>query len=295
MMAMGNGTRGQGALSALLVTFSVCFAAGCGQGAKGGCPALDSCGGNPAGTWTVSDVCQFQPVRPAQPISTNDFQNMNPPLPPTLAPPQPQPVLQAQSTSGDWCSSLVVTPSGSVMNAMLWHDAPKLIDGTLLFIDNSYVTKLTFSTKDFPPERNTTHFAPRCLMANGGNPTCQQLTTGLTDFYKALKVSISVPETYQNISCAPSAADGGCDCTYIYVLQVDDAGDYLVRDDGTMLQDSHIFTFNGAEAFSQSPARTFETTMCATPGVSLQLSGPNGGSLAGLQGLRTLTLVPKSM
>jgi hypothetical protein len=75
-------------------------------------------------------------------------------------------------------------------------------------------------------------------------------------------------------------------------LQVDDAGDYLVRDDGTMLQDSHIFTFNGAEAFSQSPSRSFETTICATPGVSLQLSGPNGGSLAGLQGLRTLTLVP---
>ena len=228
-------------------------------------------------------------------MSTNDFTNMNPPLPPTLAPPQPNPVLPQQSTSGDWCSSLVVTPTGSVMNAMLWHDAPKLIDGTLLFIDNTYVTKLTFSTKDFPPERNMTHFAPRCLMASGGNPTCAQLTMGLKDFYEALKVSIAVPETFQNIDCAPSTADGGCDCTYIYVVQVDDAGNYLVQEDGSLLQDSHVFTFNGKEAFSQSPARSFQSTMCASPGASLQLSGPNGGALAGLQGLRTMTLVPKPM
>jgi hypothetical protein len=293
MIGVGNESRSPAAFWSFLASLAVCLIAGCGEGAKGGCPALESCGGNPAGTWTVSDVCQFQPVRPAQPTSTNDFANMTPPLAPTLAPPQPNPVLQQQSTSGDWCSSLVVTPTGSVMNAVLWHDAPKLVEGTLTFIDNSYVTRLKFSTEGFPPARNMTHFAPRCLMANGGNPTCEQLATGLTSFYVPLK--LSVPATYQNITCALSTVDGGCDCSYIYVVQVDDAGNYLVRDDGTLLQDSHVFTFNAAEAFSQSPSRSFETTMCATPGVSLQLSGPNGGSLAGLQGLRTMTLVPKPM
>jgi hypothetical protein len=268
------------------------LAAGCGQGAKGGCPALDSCGGNPAGTWSVSDVCQYQPVRPAQPVDTSDFTNMTPPLAPTLAPPQPAVVLLQQTSSGDWCNSLDVRPDNRVANAVLWHDAPKLVDGQLTFIDadHSYVTKLKFSTEGFAAERNMTHFAPRCLVANGGNPTCDQLAAGLKMLYMA--ANPFVPDTFQNISCTTAASDGGCDCSYIYVVQVDDAGTYRVRDDGVLVQESGVITFNGATAFPQSPSRAFETTMCATPGV-LELSGANGGALSGLQGLRTMALIPK--
>jgi hypothetical protein len=289
MRAMGD-MRG-GLLAAGLAAVLV---AGCGEGAKGGCPATESCGGNPAGTWSVSDVCQFQPVRPAQPVDTTDFTNMTPPLAPTLAPPQPMAVLQQQTVSGDWCSSLDVRPDGHVANAVLWHDAPRLAEGTLTFIeqDHSYVTKLKFSTENVPGGthfRNLTHFAPRCLMANGGNPTCMQLTEGLKVLY--VKAGPFVPETFQQIDCQP-ATDGGCDCTYIYVVQVDDAGTYRLREDGTLLQESMTITFNGIQAFQQSPARAYQTTMCATPAF-LQLSGANGGSLMGLQGLRTLVAGPK--
>jgi hypothetical protein len=273
----------------LALAVASALAAGCGQGAKGGCPALDSCGGNPAGTWSVSDVCQYQPVRPAQPFDTTDFTNLQPPMAPTLAPPQPAPVLLQQTASGDWCSSLDVRPDGRVANANLWHDAPKLVEGTLTFIDNSYVTKLKFSTEGFPAQRNTTHFAPRCLVANGGNPTCQQLADGLTALYAP--ANAFVPATFQNIVCT-QAGDGGCDCTYVYVVQVDDGGTYLVNQDGALLQESGTITFNGVQAFQQTPSRAYETTMCAAGGV-LQLSGAHGGALAGLQGLRTMVLVPK--
>jgi hypothetical protein len=266
-------------------------ATGCGEGATGGCPALDSCGGNPAGTWSVSQVCQYQAARPAQPTSdTIDFTGTNPPLAPTLTPPQPNPVLATQTAAGDWCSSLVVTPDNRVANAALYHEAPKLIEGQLSFFDadHSYVTKLKLSTKDAPPARNMTHFAPRCLMANAGNPTCEQLAMGLTTFYKP--AAVFAEPAFQNINCVP-AVDGGCDCSYIYVVQVDDAGTYAVTADGRLLQDSSVFTFNGQTAFPQTPSRTIETAMCAANG-ALQLSGPNGGALSGLQGLRTMVLGP---
>lgn len=263
--------------------------AGCGGGgAKGGCQALERCGGNPAGMWKVSDVCQYQAVRPAQPVDTSDFTNMTPPLAPTLAPPQANPVLLQQTTSGDWCSSLVVTPDGRVANAALWHQAPRLTGGNMFFAtDHSYLTKLTYSTPDAPGERDVTHFAPRCLMANGGNPTCADLKAGLDAFYAP--AMMTVPATFQQIDCV-AASDGGCDCSYVYVVEVDDTGTWLVDGD-KLLQDSTIFTFNGATAFPQTPSRTIETTFCAAGGL-LQLTGPNGGAISGLQGLRTLVLTP---
>jgi hypothetical protein len=279
---------------------------GCGAGAKGDCPALASCGGSPAGSWTLAnatDVCQVPVVRPTQPADVTDFANHTMPTAAMIAPPQPNSVVLQQTTSGDWCSSLVYNPDDTVSNANLWHDAPELmVGGTLKFFDadHSYLTSLTFSTKNLPQERNTTHFAPRCLLASGGgqpNPqtglpaagTCVKVAKGLNDYYIPLKNT--VPPNFGDIKCA-DASDGGCDCTYVYTVEIDDSGTWTVPvGTTTLLQDSTVFTYNGAAPNSQAPGSTMKTSLCATGG-QLQLTGPSGGSLSGIQGLRTMVLSP---
>jgi len=265
---------------------------GCGDGAKGGCPALDSCGGNPLGTWSsITDVCQFQPVRPAQPVDVTAFGTITPPTA-MIAPPQPNPVVLQQTTSGDWCSSLVYTesPDPEVLNVVLWHDAPLLTTANILFAaDFSYLTALTFSTAGLPVARNTTHFAPRCLLANGApSPTCAKLTTALTSFYMSQKPGV-IPANFDQIRCG-NASDGGCDCTSVYTVAVSDSGTWRAES-GTLFQDSTLFLYNGTAVGAQSPATTLETTFCARGG-TLQLTGNRGGSLFGIMGLRTLVLSP---
>jgi hypothetical protein len=205
-------------------------------------------------------------------------------------PPQPNPVVAQQTTSGDWCSSLVYNPDGTVTNANLWHDAPELVSGTLKFFDtdHSYTTALKFSTMNLAT--NLTHFAPRCLVANGGNPTCDQLAAGLTMFY--MPQSATVPPNFANIACT-TASDSGCDCTYVYEVDVADQGNWAIdaTDQTTLLQDSMVFTYNGVVAAGQSPASTLHTKFCAENG-GLELSGDRGGSLFGLLGLRTMVLGP---
>jgi hypothetical protein len=273
-------------------------ASGCGDGAKGDCPPLDSCGGSPVGTWSViQDACQYQAVRPGQPVDTMAFGNITPAAA-TIAPPQPNPVVAQQTTSGDWCSNLVYVtenPIDAVLNVVLWHDAPLLTSASITFASdnsvNSYLlTGLTFSTARLPVERNTTHFAPRCLAANGAtSPTCAKLTTALTNFYGMTAVQSAKPN-FSEINCVGDAATTGCDCTYVYQVTVSDLGMWKV-DGGTLLEDSSTgaYTYNGQQVNALSPLGTIETTFCAQGG-TLQLTGPRGGSLFGVQGLRTLML-----
>lgn len=270
--------------------------AGCtGGGARGGCPELPICGGNPvltapSTTWSViEDHCEFQPVRPAQPVDVMAFGNISPAAA-MIPPPQPNPVVTQQTTSGDWCSSLVYNVDDTVLNVALWHDAPLLTGANILFgSDNSYLTKLTFSTSGLSMAQNTTHFARHCLIANGAaNPTCAKLTTALTGFYSTTAVPSALPN-FQNISCA-DASDGGCDCSYVYSVVVADQGMWATQGD-TLLQDSSSFTYNGGAVPSQSPATTIDTSFCVQ-GKSLQLSGLRGGSLFGVLGLRTMVLSP---
>jgi hypothetical protein len=285
----------------LVLALGAIATAGCGQGAKGGCPALPACGGNPVGTWSLandSDSCQFQPVRPAQTVDVTAFTGLTPPLPATIAPPQPNPVVAQQTTSGDWCSSLVYVedPTPGVTNAVLWHDAPKLTAANITFgADFSYLSTLTFSTDpktdDLPVTRNTTHFAPRCLLANGAtSPTCDKLTTALTAFYAPQNPSAVEPAAFSQISCTGDAATTGCDCSYIFTVAVSDQGMWAVNGD-TLLQDSEGFLYNGAAVDSQAPSTTLESSFCAEKS-SLQLSGARGGSLFGVLGLRTMELGP---
>jgi hypothetical protein len=273
----------------------------CGSGAQGTCRALDSCGGDPAGSWTVQggDVCQVKPIKPAQPQDVTDFMNTTGAGAPTIAPPQPNPVVVQQTTSGDWCSTLVYNPDDSVSNAKLYHEAPDLVDGTfkLFAADHSYLTDLLFSTENLPVERRTTFFAPRCLLADGGHPTCAKLEMALTKFFEP--ANPTVPPNYGNFSChVPAgtavgldAPDVGCECSYVFKVAVADQGTWLVQNGNVLLQDSTVFTYNGIEQKSQSPNTSIHTIFCSAGG-SLQLSGERGGSLFGIQGLRTLVLVP---
>lgn len=271
---------------------------GCGTGAKGECPALSTCGGDPSGNWKIANVCQYAPVRPSQPTDIGEFLSG---AAPTLAPPQPNPVLPVQTTSGDWCSSLVYPSDGAITNAVLWHDAPLLVGGQVAFTaaDHSYTSTYSFTTPVDPADalapgvRNSTHFAPSCLVANGGKsmadpalpPTCAELAAALTKFYAAQQVP-----AYSDIQCG-AAADNGCDCSYIFQLVVADAGSWSVSG-SSLFQTSSLITFNGQEAKTQAPARTLEASYCAQPNASLQLSGKSGSSLNGLLGLRSLTLGP---
>ncbi len=287
---------------------------GCGAGAKGDCPALDSCTGNPTGNWkvtSVADSCQVPVVRPNQPVDVTEFtSHTGTPQSPTIAPPQPNPVVLQQPTSGDWCLSLVLNPDDTVTNANLWHETPELIDGTfkLFDADHSYTTQLIFSTKNFSAESNTTHFAPRCLLASGGGHPddktglpgpgiCDVLATGLTKYY--IPLLMTVPPSFAGldggaIKCT-LAADAGCDCVAAYTVQIDDAGTWAlpVGEPGTLLQESGlgVFMYNGISSSSQAPAMTMRASYCAA-GNRLQLTGPNGGSLFTIQGLRTIVLSP---
>jgi hypothetical protein len=300
---------------------------GCGMGAKGDCPALVSCGGNPVGNWKVSGpeaACQVFPVRPSQPVDVTDFTgHMGTPQGPTIAPPQANAVVLQQTTSGDWCSSLALTPNDTVENANLWHEAPELVAGTVsLAGDGTYISSLTFSTKNFSKERNTTHFAPRCLLANGGGHpdpvtglpsttyqftatvgtppqtmtltgACAALAVGLNKYYIEGRINPTVVPNFADITCADAPSDGGCDCAGAYTVVVDDVGSWSVPkgDLTTLLQDSTALTYNGVEVKSMTAAASFKSSFCASPN-QLQLTGPAGGSLYTLQGLRTMVLSP---
>jgi hypothetical protein len=271
-------------------------ASGCGKGAEGDCPQLDICGGSPVGNWKVVNVCQVFPVRPAQTADVVDFTTMTPPLAPTIAPPQPNPVVSPQTTSGDWCSSLVYNPDDSVSNANLWHEAPALAAGSTMSFGmpvgnapGDYLTTLIFQV---PKGQDFTHFAPVCLRANGAmNPTCDKLSAALKTFYKP--TTPTVPATFSDITCS-DATDGGCDCTYTFTVQVDDTGTWIIdpMDDTVLIQDSAVLTFNAQPMNAAAPTTTLRSSLCHQQGQPLELSGLRGGSLSNVQGLRTMALAP---
>ena len=209
-----------------------------------------------------------------------------------VTPPQPNPVVAQQTTSGDWCSSLVYNTDDTVLNVALWHDAPILSDVNITFAaaqgnaPGSYLTSMTFTGPTDSAERTTTHFAHRCLVANGAAaPTCAKLTTALTNFY--MPASPAVPPNFDKIACSDDG-EGGCTCSYVFTLQVSDTGTWA-QQDTVLLQDSSIYLLNGQPVPSQTPATTVQTPYCVDSG-ALELTGLRGGSLFGVQGLRTMVL-----
>ena len=284
-----------------LLGLSLAALAGCGKGAKGTCPQLEICGGDPSSNtpWQVSEVCDVPPFRPAQPGDVMDFQS-TPPLAPTIAPPQPNPVIPQQTTSGDWCSGLVFMPGTGgfvVSNANLWHEAPHISNdlvnkpSTILLAhsgaDRSYVTTLFFE------DQNSTHFAPHCLVEDGAvGATCTDLANALKGFYTTAALP-GIEPTYSSIMCADAPSDGGCDCSYTFNLEVQDQGTWAIdpNDATVLVQDSTVLQWNGQSMNAEASTTTLRSSFCAQNG-TLQLSGVNGGSLSNVQGLRTLVLTP---
>ncbi|HVU52776.1 MAG TPA: hypothetical protein VHL80_18975 [Polyangia bacterium] len=272
---------------------------GCGKGAKGDCPQLDICGGNPASTtaWQVSEVCQLPTFRPAQPTDVMDFQS-TPPLAPTVATPQPNPVVAQQTTSGDWCSGLVFmpgTPSFVVENVNLWHESPHISGdlvnkpSTILLAGNDH----SYATTLFLEDQNSTHFAPHCLMQNGAvGAKCSDLASALTAFYTTAALP-NIDPTFTNIMCADAPSDGGCDCSYTFNLEVQDQGSWAIdpNDATVLVQDSTVLQWNGTQMNAAASTTTLRSSFCARNG-TLQLSGLRGGSLSSVQGLRTLVMTP---
>jgi hypothetical protein len=295
-MRSGERVRSGGLSLGLLALVTL---SGCGRGAKGNCPQLEICDSNPASmtAWQASEVCQVPQFRPAQPTDVMDFQS-TPPLAPTVATPQPNPVVAQQTTSGDWCSSLVFmpgTPTFVVENVNLWHESPHISGDTvnkpstilLAGNDHSYATTL------YLEDQNSTHFAPRCLLQNGAiGAKCSDLASALTKFYMTAALPNITP-TFTNIMCADAPSDGGCDCSYTFNLEVQDQGSWAIdpNDSTVLVQDSTAFQWNGTPMNAAASTTTLRSSFCAGNGM-LQLSGLRGGSLMNVQGLRTLVMTP---
>ena len=301
---MGSGERvGSGgfslgllALVGLNLAVTLC---GCGKGAKADCPQLEICGGDPSSmtAWQVSEVCQVPAFRPSQPSDVMDFQS-TPPLAPTIATPQPNPVVAQQTTSGDWCSGLVFMPGTTgfvVENVNLWHESPHISGDTvnkpstilLAGNDHSYATTLHFE------DQNSTHFVPHCLVQNGAvGAKCSDLASALTAFYTTAALP-GIDPTFTNIMCADAPSDGGCDCSYTFNLEVQDQGSWAIdpNDSTVLVQDSTVLQWNGTQMNAAASATTLRSSFCAGNG-TLQLSGLRGGSLSSVQGLRTLIMTP---
>jgi hypothetical protein len=262
----------------IAVAFSV---ASCGGGgAEGGCAAGESCGsGDPTGFWVVQDKCEYYPSQPSQPINYTQYMAMV--RDPVLPPLQP-----AATTNGDWCSGLNYTPGG-VMEVDLWHPAVPLSSGTMSFTSptdatnpSAYETDLIFSVQNV-----TTHFPIACLQAGGVSSSC-------TDFADALTKFLATAEPSQGITalrCAASSSDSGCDCSYTFQVEVVDTGTWTLGG-GILYQNSESYKFNGTSVSEFQPQAPTASTYCK--GSTLTLTGNDGSSLAGVLGLRSLTMRP---
>jgi hypothetical protein len=273
---------------------------GCqGGGAEGGCPATQSCGGDPTGTWVVDHACQYLPEQLDQPLALSQYQEAL--LDPTLAPTPAQP-----STNGDWCLGFNSTAANVIQVANLFHDAPAFQSGTVTFSPaangrpQEYSAALLFATQ------GTTHFTRVCLEATGANPTCpvlaQSLTTfvnsapplpaGATSAYSAPIVNGAPART--GIACQ-DASDLGCDCFYTYQVEVTDTGTWsaaALNGDTVIIEESQHYAYNKAAVQEYAPATPMTATYCAIKGSQLTLTGYQGSSLSSAVGLRTLIMHP---
>jgi hypothetical protein len=237
---------------------------GCGgRGAAGTCALYGACGGDPAGSWTLDDACESLVVKPYQQISLPD--QLKQPQDPTLEPPQPQP-----TTSGDWCSQLVYQPtdtSAPIKSVVLWHGPLDIRGGALYHnMDATYTATIIFGA----PQR--VFFPGACLTAyqsQAAKPTCMQLAADLADY-------LTTQPSFSKIECTEQS--GGCDCSYDYQLISADLGVWEVDPADPMAIIHH--SKNGSE-----PQRS---AFCVD-GDTMKLSGADGTSMLGQQGLRSLS------
>lgn len=258
-------------------------AAGCnGEGAEGSCPAqANVCGGTLTGFWSVKGYCQYAPVQPSQPLTAVEYTAK--PEDPMVAPPQP-----LTNTSGDWCSNLFYPGPGALGDVLLFHGPLVVSPGSSVEFnaDHTYDAELALQAA-----QSSTSFSLACLQAAGFSPTCGQLQNDLATFLAAQQ-----GQKYLNLSCAADSG-GGCTCSYVFELDVSDKGTWSADTAGGTLYESSVdYEYNGSaagEATVFQPQKPVAIDYCVENGL-LQMTGDDGASLSGVQGLRSLTLAPST-
>jgi hypothetical protein len=252
-------TRGARARLVLVVASTLASTAiGCGgttSPVSNACPAIAATGGNPVGTWVVTDSCQ-QPY--------------------------------AQTMTPDWCSQLVYT-KGTAKDGLFLGQAFLPIDTTTgmdamgKFTAKSWVSYVAdpacpmndcgqYSAKLTFAGMTTTKFPLGCLQQHNPNPTCADLQKGISEL-------VTLPNI-ENVSCTPDDA-GGCDCTYLVT------NDTIVGDVGTWRIVDGLMMHYPSLPNILPP----ETSDFAVEGTMMQLHGHAGVPLLAHDPLRTLTLV----
>lgn len=205
---MSVNRRLSGALLALLGPLTV---VGCQPATT--CPENGApCGGDPTGAWTVVDACRdpvfaapLQPTYQGQPVEMAR---------------QPNPVM----TSSDWCSSLIVGPSG-VSSFTFPHDTLSPSGGQI-----TYAADGTYQATIDTTGPGAVDLSVACLTRAGSSTSCDTVAASLTAFAAVKPAQPGQPCTdspsepagcqyyfsYENIACAPSgpSADAGCHCAY---------------------------------------------------------------------------------
>jgi hypothetical protein len=246
--------------------FALALAAGCdGKGAAGTCSTYAACGGDSLGDWSLVAGCENLVVSPYQQPSLPE--QLQQPQYPTLEPPQAQP-----TTSGDWCSQLVYTPSVSptmpVKGVVLWHGPPSVSSGYLhQNVDGTYDAEIQFNTAEH------TYFANACLTRfESVAPTCAKFAADL-EMYLASQPSFKFDAGM--MACTGNSSVG-CDCSYHYQVQSPEQGTWHVDP-----ANATTLVFSGTTRSEPRPS-----SFCQN-GDTLDLSGEGGTSLFGASGVRS--------
>jgi hypothetical protein len=206
------------------------------------CPSSTDCGGDPGGTWLSTSVC--------------------------LTSPQPTP-------AGPPCENLIYLAPNAVQQdqtQLEYVDLPTEPRSVTTGVNVSFQSDGTYTLVVPTTSVDQAHFAPYCLTAWGANPSCDDLQTQLQQFF------LGMPN-FQNIACSVPA-DGGCDCSYVFLEQSGDLGTWSVE--------GKTLTLTSALA----PWGVAQFTFCRTVG-GLQMTTMPGSTLLGLgPGTMTLTAGP---
>jgi hypothetical protein len=247
------------ALSRLVLLFAATVA-GCSSGTSpvsNACPAIESTGGNPVGTWVVTDSCQ---------------------------------VPYAQTMITDWCSQLVYG-NGTVKDGLVLGQAfAPIVTGTGtdpmtgMFTASSWITYTedalcpnhdcgTYAARITYAGPTEVNFPPGCLDQHTPTPSCSEL-----QMQAQMLVDNNVLPLIQNLSCVP-ASNGGCDCSYVVTNTTvfGDVGTWRVID-GRMVH----------YPATPLPAEYADFTVA---GDMMQLHGHAGVPLLAHDPLRSLTLM----
>jgi hypothetical protein len=255
-----------GFVSWMSATLGTALVVGCtGDGNEAGCGSLGACGGDPTGTWTGVDWCQTAVETPP-----------------------------ASGTSGSFCQDLVFSlpnphkpltlPDGGITSITLFNPSVPIVSTTVAFAaDHTY---------QFASEGRGTvqsHFDRSCLVANGANPSCADLGSQLATAYSASTnvngiVCCAAKTTPDDAGDCPSDSSQGCDCSYEVVRYPADTGVWRVVGNTLYLTSA-----------SNPQVQSYSVTLCqdsSRGSPTLQLTGFNGESLFGVDGLRSTTMVP---